>query len=395
MNRYARDRRENAPKPVKRIELSEAGTTKRLIAFCIVFAIGVVALVLALNGLLAAPSGWVEIEYSGVDISCAEDFSFTYCLGNSENGPTAERKALSKIYSQLVEEAYRTFTVYDDFDGTANMKYVNDHPNEDVQVSSTLYSAMQTVCREGRYLYLAPVYSEYYTMFNGGEELDPMALPEVQEYFSELLPLVNSDSHVHLDFLGDDCVRLNVSEEYLTLARDYGVTVFIDFGWMKNAFICDMIADGILANGYPYGTLLSYDGFARSMDSETDYTCTLYQRLNGGVVNVCQCGFSGARAAALLTAFRYDPRQWMFAGERTGYIDTDGLCKSSVDALLCTSDCENCGALALAAAKSFISDGFVPPEVSAVWCEGMRIGTNDPETDISQLYSGFELYGMY
>ena len=60
-----------------------------------------------------------------------------------------------------------------------------------------------------------------------------------------------------VELLGEGRIRLFVSREYLEFARREGVECFIDFEWMRNAFIIDYLARELAAQGYTSGVLLS------------------------------------------------------------------------------------------------------------------------------------------
>ncbi len=45
-----------------------------------------------------------------------------------------------------------------------------------------------------------------------------------------------------------------------------GIGSFIDFSWMRNAFIADYLAEGLAARGFGKGALTSFDGFARNLE---------------------------------------------------------------------------------------------------------------------------------
>ena len=59
---------------------------------------------------------------------------------------------------------------------------------------------------------------------------------------------------------------MSVSDDYLAFAEKNFISDFIDFSWMKNAFITDYVADVMIDNGYTLGSLTSYDGFTRNLD---------------------------------------------------------------------------------------------------------------------------------
>ena len=77
--------------------------------------------------------------------------------------------------------------------------------------------------------------------------------------------------------LGDNKVCLNVSDEYLAFLQENGVDSLIDFGWLKNAFVVDYLAEVMIARGYTLGAITSYDGYTRNFDSlNTEYAFNVF-----------------------------------------------------------------------------------------------------------------------
>ena len=57
-----------------------------------------------------------------------------------------------------------------------------------------------------------------------------------------------------------------------------GYTAYLDFFWMKNAFLIDYLADTIRGEGYQLGIISSKDGFVRCLDETggKEYQYPLY-----------------------------------------------------------------------------------------------------------------------
>ena len=52
------------------------------------------------------------------------------------------------------------------FDGVKNLYYINQHPNEEIEVEEVLYQAFSLLEKYGnRAIYLAPVYIQYKNLF--------------------------------------------------------------------------------------------------------------------------------------------------------------------------------------------------------------------------------------
>ena len=66
---------------------------------------------------------------------------------------------------------------------------------------------------------------------------------------------------ISLELPGENQVCLHVSDAYQAYAAEMGYTAYLDFFWMKNAFLIDYLADTIRGEGYQLGIISSKDGF--------------------------------------------------------------------------------------------------------------------------------------
>lgn len=376
MNRYAKEKREYHPKPIRRIELDDANPVKKLIGVAIALCVAVAALGFAINGLLSVDPGLMEIEYAGAEKSCAEDFTLLYEVGTSGVSATAEKKAVSLLYTQLCEEAYDAMSLYDEPAGMPNLRYLNTHPNETVTVSDFLYESLAAMTADGsRRLYLAPVSAEYESLFSAADEtaraeLDPEESPETQEYFALLLPMIASSEHISLEFLGENRVKLHISEEYLALAREYELEQFVGFGYLRNAFIADFMAESFLAKGYPKAVILSADGCARCLlESAEGYVTQLYTVKGNACVPCDELRYASGAAVCFYACPIADEPGYALCpgGMRTRYVTLDGKSRTSVESIAAQSETLSCAELALALSESFAADEFTMPSVSAAW----------------------------
>ena len=217
---------------------------------CLIVASG--AFIYALNGLMSNDSGWTSIEASSsAETNCGDDFVFQYYVGAAGVDATAEKKALTLLYTDALVKAYEVFHNDEAFEGVNNIYEINQHPNEELTVDPVLYRAFETVAEYGRReIYLAPVYLEYKNLFfcNDDSETfhyDAEQNADVRTYFGEIAAYANDLSMVNVELLGDNRLKLHVSEEYLAYARENGIEKFVDFAWMQNAFITDYLAEFI------------------------------------------------------------------------------------------------------------------------------------------------------
>ncbi len=218
--------------------------------------IGAGALVYALMSFLTVKAGWTTIGTSSSEADCSDEFIFQYYLGAGELSPTAENKAVRTLYTEASRTAYQLFHTSQGFDGVHNLYYINQHPNEAIEVDEVLYQAFSLMERYGnRAIYLAPVYVQYSNLFGCNDDaetasFDPRQNDEIAEYFAEVISFAGDEDAVDIRLLGDHRIELYVSDAYMDYASEIGFSEYIDFYWMKNAFIADYIADTMKENGF-------------------------------------------------------------------------------------------------------------------------------------------------
>lgn len=383
MKREARDNQERfRPKPVERIELNEKHTGRRLAAALVLLAIGVGALTYAIMGLLTPETGWQAIQASAnAGPTVADDFTLLYEIHSK-----AETAAVTNLYTGACQRAHRLFHSDQSFEDTVNVYTVNSRPNEALEVDAGLYEAFAAVVESGRReLYLGPVYERYDDLFfcedaSQAAFYDPRLSEEVREEYAGVLVYANDPQAVSLELLGGNRVRLNVSEEYLAWAESEGITRFIDFSWMRNAFVADYLAGELIAGGYTKGTLSSYDGFVRNLDgSGTEYTYPIYHRQAGMLYPAASLRYQGPASFVRMRDYPLGEQDFQHyytlpGGEvRTSYLDTaDALCRSAVDTLVCYSQELGCARLLLEMLPVYIADTLQEEAVAALAEEGIN-----------------------
>ena len=266
MKKNGKDSRPSLP-PIRKIEVSEERKGLRIALAAVFLVIGAVAIIIGLVSLLNTEPGWQEVQINANGANCAGEFVLMYDFSDAGASASAVNKRLTSLYSQAAENAYRMFSPDVREDGLANVGYLNGHVNEIVTVDPALYKALTVLTQyDCRYAYLAPAYAEYDRVFSAESDAeaaryDPAVDPELAEYLAEIAAFAGNPDMVNLETLGDNRVRLTVSPEYLQFAEENEIETLLDFGWMKNAFIADYLADTLEAEGFTSGYLSSYDGF--------------------------------------------------------------------------------------------------------------------------------------
>lgn len=370
------------PPPVERVELNEEHLRRRFLAAGVLLVFGAALLAYAVMRFLAPPAGWQAVQANGTgEASCAEEITFLY-----EAASPAEAKDVAKRYTAACQRAYRLFHCRQEFEGVVNLCTLNHRPNEALTVDGALYEALSTVLAGGRReLYLGPIYARYGDLFFCQDDAqlanyDPRLSGEVAREYQEVLSYANDPRSVEVELLGDNRVRLRVSEAYLAYAEREGIDRFIDLAWMQNAFVVDLLAGELAADGYTKGVLSSYDGFTRNMDGrEGTYDYPLYHRRDGEIRYAASLRYRGPASLVCLRDFPTSEQDFgrfytLRSGEiRTPYLDAaDALCRNSVSSLLCYGREKGCAQILAEMIPVYIADDFRPEDAAALTAEGVE-----------------------
>ncbi len=371
MRRGARRHPDTNPgvRPVKRLELSDKSPKKRLIIVIVLVAVALASFAIAISTIMHQDSGWTQINPSAGADSSVYDLVFNYELGASGKSPAAEKRELDALYLEACYNAYTLFHAEREFEGVTNLAYINKRPGEELRVSDALYSAFSVIAEhESRLLFISPFYDEYRNIFlceddGTAAELDPRKNPEVAEYFESLAAFVGSDEHISLELLGDNKIRLSVSEEYSAFAAEHGIDRFIDLYWAKNAFVVDFIADILASRGYVYGYISSYDGFTRNLDPrDTYYAMNVLTNVDGLNYAAARHDYQGEHSIVSLRAFRMADTDQIYYTYKNGevrhaYVDIkDGLCRAAEPSLVSYAKDKTCAEVLLPMIPAYIAD---------------------------------------
>ena len=372
------------PEKVERIALPSGNIKLRVILLAAAVAVAISSFAWGLNRLLSVEGGMQEIDALTGEMNCAGDFTFYYDLGASGEDPADERRALRTLYGQAAHDALEIFSADDGFDGRLNLYNLNSRPNEDTPVDPALYSALETLVASGdRHVYLGPLCELGVSLWQSSSDeeaalYDPRRDASLGAFAADIAAFARDEGAVSLELLGDNRVRLNVSDEYLSYASANGVTRFVDLGWLKNAFIADYLCGVMLDAGYTRGSFVSRDGFMR-LGEGTDAALTLAftHREGASVMQAGSISYGGGLSVVFLRDYplREGEDYYVYAdGEiRSPYLDTaDGLDRAAISELALNSDRHGCAGLALMAADIYISGSLDMDALYALVDEGIE-----------------------
>lgn len=398
------DRRPYLPR-IQRIELSEKNIKLRWVLIVVLLAIAAVALTTGIKSMLETEPGWQEVEVTSSNLNCSRDFVLMYEFGADGTSPTAEYREIALRYTQLTEAAYTIFSA--ESESGDNLQYLNSHVNEPVTVAHELYLALEQMVRyDSRYPFLAPAAKAYEAVFLSANDAeaalyDPAMNVELASYVQKAAAYVADPEMVWVEVLGNDQVRLNVAQEYLAFAAENEIDIYLDFGWMKNAFIADMIAEAMTADGYTHGYIASYDGFTRNLDDRGNaYSFNLFDRYEDTITIPAALTYEGPASIVYLRNYPLSEEdRWHFYAYETGavtsvYLDIrDGMSVSSTDNLVSYSRDSSCAEVMLQMAPIFLTDTLQEETLLAldqkgihsIWGEGQVLYHTEEIADLKLL----------
>lgn len=383
------------PRPINRMEISEKNKTLRLIAAIALLVIGAVGITVGVMSALRQDTGWQQVQISTQERSCHENFLLQYNFGQSGAEATAVNQKLQDVYSEACVKAYQLFTPDEEISGVNNVYHINRHPNEKITVDPVLYAAFEKM--EGTpYLTMGPVYSHYYSViYNAPEgtvpQLDPVTSPEAATYLGDIMEFASDENAVKLELLGNDQIKLSVSDDYLKFAAAEEIENFIDFAHLTNAFIIDYLAETLAENGLTDGFIASVDGYTRNLCDGVKFSFNIFDRVEDLVYPAAVMEYVSPISIVYFKDYPTADEDANYRQNDMRFIHlfadpADGIYRTSKEELVSFSYDSGCADVALKMLPSFVGKDFsVPADVYSVWCEDSIIYYNDASVTIGQL----------
>ena len=403
MKKNSRDNRPHV-RPVTRLELDTSNVKLRWILVAVFIVISIVAFGIGLNSILKTEPGWQSIRSSSDQPNSGSEFVFMYDFSDLGGSASQVNKVLETKYSEVCTDAFAIFSPDISKEGLLNVSHVNASPNQEISVDPALYAAFELLKQyDNRNIFLAPVYVEYDRIFRS--ESDPEAMdndpaknPEVKTYIDEMIRYTSDEQMISLDLLGDNRIRLNVAQDYLNYANENGIEEFIDFSWMRNAFVIDYLAEQLTSAGYTNGYLASYDGFTRNlMETDQTFNMNLFN-LEGKDISIpAAMEYTGRTSLVFLHSYPIDDLdKWSNYVYEDGSIVTamidpaDGVSKSSLTNMVSYSKDFGCAETMLNMIPVFLTDDFdanvanslTEKGMFSIWFDKGNLFHNDPSLNV-------------
>ena len=438
------------PKPEK-AEVSDQYVKIRIAAAVISLVIAAASISYGVVLLTGTEKGWQTVTASANGAQYAADFVLTYELGASGKSARTENRELKQLYTEACLTAGRAFDAGTDgfggagslgaaggsaagaetsSAGTADSSAVgaetasaaafpgslgalNAAPGESVELEPVLYEALSLMEQYGdRSVYLGPAYRLYENVFTCTQDwqlddYDPARNEALRELFGRIVAFARDPDSVRVELLGENRARLCLSEEYRAFLDEEELGGALDFGWMKNAFLTDYIADTLKAAGFTRGNISSFDGYVRNLDGEsgTGYSLNLFDFPEDTAIQAARLDYRGAKSFVSYRNFPVtaeDARRVCLAADgsrKTLYLSLeDGLPRTGADSLTAYSDSLGCAQIMLQTSPVFLQKelseaalrALAEEGVQTVWARDRKLLTTDADAALSALYDGYE-----
>ena len=365
--------------------------------------IGVLILIAGLafsNGvrqLLKKDIGYMSIECTASAANLGDEFVLIYNLGESGIDPTKENQQITLLYNEMMVRYYRLFSVYETFEDMPNMASLNAAPGEPVKLDEALYDSLKLIAEKGgRSIYMGPVYELYENVWYSSYDedaayWDPQKNPDMASYLGEVLEFINSEEHVSIEFGNDNTVTLNVSPDYLTYAEENGISRFLDFGWMINAFVADLFAEDMTEAGFTAGSITSLDGYARCFDvTGEEYHLDIFDIRENDLKNIGTISYNMPAAFCTFKSFALEEMEeelltytYEDGTSVTRYISSaDGYPHNGYTTVTGYSDSMSAAELLLSILPHYQSvtmEEVADPSIGAIWSDGTNTAVKDLE----------------
>lgn len=392
---------------MQKVQLSEKNVGRRIVLVVLFLAIGSGFLVYGFMNFLRGDSGWREISVkAGSELNCSEDFTLKYNVGAGGVSAGGEAKALSLIYTDAAVKGYRLFNIDESFGDVTNLYDINQHPNEVMTVDPVLYDALKKVsdanCRE---IYLGPLYASLENLCMSNDDavaaqFDPEKDDDAAEEAAAVAAFAQNPDDISMEFPGENQVCLHVSDAYQVYAAEMGYTAYLDFFWMKNAFLIDYLADTIRGEGYQLGIISSKDGFVRCLDEtgEKEYQYPLYHLSGNEIQSHGTMTYEGPKSIVFFHAYQagspdtYRYYQYQDGTMRTPYLSaSDGKDHTAASELIVYSGEYGCADTLLAALSDYQAESLsgeslktlASQKIYSVWFENNEIQTTDEKFSVT------------
>lgn len=394
-------------KPVEKIELNEKNIKIRIVLIIISFCAIIASIIGIFIGLNKKDSGWSEIKAQPVsEYSCSDDFIFYYNLGHTNLSSKDEEKLIIAEYTKALEYSFKLLNKYKEYDDIKNLYYINNHPNQEIEIDSYLYTSLKNICSESNILYTSPIVDMYDAIFSASSDVEalkycPDTNDNLKQIYQRLCLFIKDRNKIELRFLDNNKIFLFVSNDYAEFLKENEFSSYIDSSFLKNAIIIDYVTQELKKNNYTYGNIKTYDGYYINLNSEGNYPFEypLVDKSLTSYTNIASIDFVGSISIVEYRSFMLyenDANRMRKIDDKVYslYFDeSDGINKYSKNMITFYSQNLSCLDIALKTYKQFINNEYNDikyDNINYVYVENELINYTDSNIKFNMMKKGYE-----
>lgn len=199
--------------------------------------------------------------------------------------------AADKVYTESLKKNYKLLDAGREYPGVVNLASFNAHPNQDLQVGPELFAILtdayaKTLERQGYSIFAGPLHAEWQSVLvlTEPEDFDPLRNPDEAERLAKLAERCAYPEDLRLVVVDEAArvLRLEVSEDYMAFLEEMEAEpLLIDLNLLREAYLLDLLARDLEAQGLTEGYLSTDSGLNRSLSGQKSGEYCLYGYRDG------------------------------------------------------------------------------------------------------------------
>lgn len=258
----------------------------RIIAFIVLLAGGISLIVLSVLGVFSQESGIQVINVNeDPDYKAGENITLRYYLSGNSIQRRNQANEIASEYSKSMKSISKLLEEEDEIIGVKSISYISRNADREVEIDEILYktlsSAIENQKNPAYSIYLGPLYQRWNFWINSPDSakttVDPLYNVPGATVISDYIDLLESGENIKLNLLGDNKVKLELSQTYRQWLEDNEYSgPILSLGCLKQTYQLQVARDALIEKGYTAGILVSEDGLVAPLGGLIDTNYRLY-----------------------------------------------------------------------------------------------------------------------
>ena len=259
----------------------------------------------------------------------AAHFRLTYAFSGGSRDIRQKKNEIADCYSNSLAFIYKLLdpeTVHAGYEG--NLADLNLRPNEEVQVSQTLFDILADALarserQEGYSLYASPFLREWERICfsENPADFDPLRSSDMRERLEEVARRCLRPEDCRLEIVDAETrtVMLRVEQSYLDFLEEYEIEApILDLNALKESYMLRYVAAALEGRGFNEGFLATVGGLSLSLSRDPAGDWEVYGCVDGAGVVAGRLPSAPGTAGRLLRAYP-------LTADDPGFYQIDGL----------------------------------------------------------------------